>query len=124
MTEAGVKVKEGDYVVGVRGLDVRVPSNLYGYFENTAEKITEITVGPNADGTGSRTVQVVPIASEAALRNRAWVEGNLQKVDSATGGRVAYVYVPNTAQPAHDSFKPSSYPQPPKAATTPHDPSN
>ena len=41
-------------------------------------------------------MQVVPIASEAALRNRDWVEGNLQKVDKATGGRVVYVYVPNT----------------------------
>ena len=59
-------------------------------------KIVEITLGPNADGTGSRTVQVVPIANEAALRNRDWVEGNLRKVDKATGGRVAYVYVPNT----------------------------
>src|SRR5258708_915519 len=111
MTEAGVKVKEGDYLLAVRGVDVRVPSNLYGYFENTAEKITEIPVGPNGDGTGSRTVEVVPIASEAALRNRAWVEGNLQKVDSATGGRVAYVYVPNTAQPGYDYFKRYFYPQ-------------
>ena len=39
-------------------------------------------------------MQVVPIANEAALRNRDWVEGNLKKVDKATGGRVAYVYVP------------------------------
>ena len=46
---------------------------------------------------GSRTVQVVPIADESTLRNRDWVEGNLRKVDEATNGRVAYVYVPNTA---------------------------
>ena len=68
-------------------------------------------MGPNPDGTGSRTVQVVPAASEAALRNRAWIEGNLRKVDSATGGRVAYVYVPNTAGAGYESFKRYFYPQ-------------
>ena len=116
LTEPGVNVKEGDYLIAVRGLDVRVPNNLYSFFENTSGKITEITVGPNADGTGSRTVQVVPIASETALRNRSWVEGNLRKVDSATGGRVAYVYVPNTAQPGYDYFKRYFYPQAHKEA--------
>jgi len=60
--------------------------NVYGFFENTSGKIVEITVGPNADGTGSRTVQVVPIGNEAALRNRDWVEGNLRKVNAATQG--------------------------------------
>ena len=59
---------------------------------------------------GSRTVQVVPIASELALRNRDWVEGNLRKVDRATNGRVAYVYVPNTAEPGHAYFKRYFYP--------------
>ena len=90
--------------------DVRPPANVHSFFENTAGKIVELTVGPNADGTGSRVVKVVPIANEAALRNRDWVEGNLKKVDAATGGRVAYVYVPNTAQPGYDYFK-RCYPQ-------------
>ena len=58
----------------------------------------------------------MPIASEAALRNRDWVEGNLKKVDEATGGRVAYVYVPNTARPGHAYFKRYFYPQADKDA--------
>lgn len=116
LTEPGVNVKEGDYLLAVRGLDVRPPNNLYSFFENTSGKIIEITVGPNPDGTGSRTAQVVPIPNESALRNRAWVEGNLRKVDSATNGRVAYVYVPNTAQPGYDYFKRYFYPQAHKEA--------
>jgi tricorn protease len=56
-------------------------------------------------------VQVVPVESESAMRNRDWVESNLRKVDAATGGRVAYVYVPNTAQPGYDYFKRYFYPQ-------------
>jgi tricorn protease len=111
LTEPGVDVKAGEYLIAVNGRDVRPPANLYSFFENTSGKIVELTVGANADGTGSRTVQVVPIASESALRNRDWVEGNLKKVDKATGGRVAYVYVPNTAGPGHTYFKRYFYPQ-------------
>ena len=116
LTEPGVNVREGEYLLAVRGRDVRSPENLYGFFENTSGKIVEITVGPNADGTDSRTVQVVPIGNESALRNRDWVEGNLKKVEEATDGRVAYVYVPNTAAAGHTYFKRYFYPQTHKEA--------
>src|SRR5262249_4836936 len=86
LTEPGVNVRAGEYLLAVRGQDVRPPANVYSFFENTAGKIVDITVGPNADGSGSRVVQVVPIASESALRNRDWIESNLKKVDAATGG--------------------------------------
>jgi tricorn protease len=111
LTEPGVNVRAGEYLLAVGGRDVRPPANVYSFFENTAGKIVELTVGPTPDGSGSRTVKVVPVESEAALRNRDWVEGNLKKVDAATGGRVAYVYVPNTAQPGYDYFKRYFYPQ-------------
>ena len=111
LTEPGVSVREGEYLLSVRGQDVRPPANVYKFFENTSGKIVEITVGPNADGSGSRAVQVVPIGSEAALRNRDWVEGNLKKVNDATHGRVAYVYVPDTAGQGHDYFKRYFFPQ-------------
>jgi tricorn protease len=111
LTEPGVDVKAGEYLVAVRGQELRPPTNLYSLFENTSGKIIEITVGPNADGSGSRTVSVVPIPNEFALRNRDWVEGNLKKVDEATGGRVAYVYVPNTAGAGHAYFKRYFFPQ-------------
>jgi len=111
LTEPGVSVREGEYLLAVRGRDVVPPANVYSFFENTAGKIVEITVGPNADGTGSRTVPVVPIGSESALRNRDWVEGNLRKVNAATQGRVAYVYVPNTTTQGHEYFKRYFFPQ-------------
>jgi tricorn protease len=95
----------------VGGRDVKPPANLYSFFENTSGKLLEITVGPNPDGKGSRTVSVVPIATELALRNRDWVEGNLRKVNDATGGRVAYVYVPNTATLGYTYFTRYFYPQ-------------
>jgi tricorn protease len=111
LTEPGVNAKAGEYLLAVNGTELRPPANVYSLFENTAGKIVEITLGPNADGSGSRVAQVVPVANEAALRNRDWVEGNLKKVDKATGGRVAYVYVPNTGGAGHTYFKRYFYPQ-------------
>lgn len=111
LTEPGVDVKTGEYLIAVRGQDLKPPTNLYSLFENTSGKIIEITVGPNPDGTGSRTVQVVPVGNEGALRNRDWIESNLRRVNEATGGRVAYVYVPNTSTLGHTYFKRYFYPQ-------------
>ncbi|HUP47819.1 MAG TPA: PDZ domain-containing protein [Thermoanaerobaculia bacterium] len=111
LTEPGVDVKAGEYLLAVEGKDLRHPENLYSRFERTAGRITEITVGPSPDGRGSRTVQVVPVESEIQLRNRDWVEGNLRKVTAATGGRVAYVYVPNTSIAGHEYFKRYFFPQ-------------
>lgn len=111
LTEPGVDVQGGEYLLAVRGKELRPPVNLYSLFENTAGKLTEITVGPSPDGQDSRTVQVVPLASEYSLRNRDWVEGNIQRVTEATNGRVAYAYVPNTANLGHVYFKRYFFPQ-------------
>jgi tricorn protease len=111
LTAPGVDVKPGEYLLAVRGVDLRPPTEIYSLFENTAGKSIEITVGPSPDGKGSRTVTVEPLPSESALRNRDWVEGNLKKVTEATKGRVAYVYVPNTAPQGHAYFKRYFFPQ-------------
>lgn len=111
LTEPGVDVVDGEYLLAVDGKDLRYPEDLYSRFERTAGRIVEITVGPNADGTGSRNVKVVPIADEGALRNRDWVEHNLRYVTEKTNGRVAYVYVPNTAEAGHEYFKRYFFPQ-------------
>jgi tricorn protease len=116
LTEPGVDVQTGDYILTVNGNDVTADKNLYSYFENTAEKIISLTVASSADGKNTRTVKVVPVASEAALRNRDWVEGNIKKVNAATNGQVAYVYVPNTSGDGHEYFKRYFFPQANKAA--------
>ena len=58
-----------------------------------------IKVGANPDGTGSRNVTVVPTGNEGGLRNLAWIEGNRRKVSELSGGKIAYVYLPNTGGP-------------------------
>jgi tricorn protease len=97
LTQPGVDVKAGDYLLEVGGRDVRPPAEVYSFFENTAGKQIKIRVGPSADGKGSREVTVVPLPSEFGLRNRAWEEDNRRKVDELSGGKLAYVHVPDTA---------------------------
>ncbi|NNF07412.1 MAG: peptidase S41, partial [Candidatus Eisenbacteria bacterium] len=111
LTEPGVDAVAGEYLLSVNGKELRAPDNLYRHFENTSGKIVELTLASSAGGSNSRTVQVVPITSELALRNRDWVEGNVKRVTEATNGRVAYVWVPNTAQQGHEYFKRYFFPQ-------------
>ncbi len=116
LSEPGVRVKAGEYILAINGVDLPANDNIYRHLENTSGKMVELKVGPNADGTNFRIVTVVPIASESALRNRDWVEGNLKRVNEATKGQVAYVYVPNTTRDGHEYFKRYFFPQTNKAA--------
>ena len=104
LTQPGVNVVAGEYLLGVNGRDVRPPESIYSFFEETAGKQVVIRVGPNPDGSGSREVTVVPIANEYGLRNLAWIEENRRKVDKMSNGRIAYVYLPNTGGAGYTNF--------------------
>ncbi len=104
LTQPGVNVKAGDYILAVNGRDLHASDNVYSFFEETAGKQIVLKVGVNPDGKDSRDVTVVPVDSEENLRHLAWIESNRRRVDEATGGRVAYVHVPNTAGAGYTSF--------------------
>jgi tricorn protease len=115
LTEPGVNVQAGDYILAVNGNEITADKNFYSYFENTADKIISLTIASSPDGSNKRMVKVVPVPNETALRNRDWVEGNMKKVHDATKGQIAYVYVPNTAALGHEYFKRYFFPQADKA---------
>lgn len=104
LTQPGAGVKEGEYLLAVNGKELRGEDEVYRLFEGTAGKQTVIKVGPSADGKGSREVTVVPVPNERALRNLAWVDANRRAVDRLTGGKVAYVYLPDTAGQGYTRF--------------------
>jgi tricorn protease len=104
LTQPGVDVKTGEYLLEVNGRDARPTVEVYAYFENTAGTQIKIKVGPTPDGQNAREVTVVPVGSEFALRNRAWEEGNRRKVDELSGGKLAYVHVPDTANEGFVNF--------------------
>jgi len=104
LTQPGVDVRVGDYLLEVNGREVRAPADVSEFLENTAEKQTRIKVGPNADGKDAREATVVPVDSEFDLRNRAWEEDNRRKVSELSGGKIAYVHVPDTANGGYLNF--------------------
>jgi tricorn protease len=104
LTQPGINVVEGEYLLAVNGHEVRGSDDVYSFFEETAGKSVLLRVGPNADGSGSREVSVVPIENEQGLRNLAWVEGNRRKVEELSGGKLAYIYLPDTASGGYTFF--------------------
>jgi tricorn protease len=104
LTQPGVNVKEGEYLLAVNGRDLHATDNIYSFFEGTAGKQVILHVGPNPDGTGARDVTVVTVESEHGLRNLAFIEGSRRKVDEMTNHQVAYVYMPNTGGGGFTNF--------------------
>jgi tricorn protease len=104
LTAPGVNVKSGEYLISVNGREVKATDNIYRFFESTANKQVVIRVATSPDGKDARQVTVVPVASESGLRNLAWIEDNRRKVDQLSGGRLAYIYIPNTGGPGYTSF--------------------
>jgi tricorn protease len=104
LTQPGVNVTEGEYLLAVNGKEVRGSDEVYSFFEETAGKSTMLRVGPNADGSGSREVSVVPVENEMGLRELAWVEGNRRKVEELSKGKLAYIYLPDTASGGYTYF--------------------
>jgi tricorn protease len=104
LTQPGVNVAAGDYLLGVNGRELQASDNVYSFFEATADKSTVLTVGADPSGAGSRRVTVVPIPNENRLRYLAWIEDNRRKVDQLTNGRVAYIHMPDTSFDGYQSF--------------------
>ena len=104
LSQPGINAKVGEYILAINGRDLTASDNIYQALEAKSGKQVTIKIGANPDGTGAREVIVVPVGNEAGLRNLAWVEGNRRKVEQLSGGRLAYVYVPDTSNPGYTSF--------------------
>jgi tricorn protease len=104
LTQPGVNVVAGEYLLEVAGKPLMASDNVYRFFEGTANKQVRLKVGSDPSGAGAREVTVVPVPTEGRLRTLAWMEDNRRKVDQMTGGRVAYVYLPDTAGGGQTNF--------------------
>ncbi|MGB9428610.1 MAG: PDZ domain-containing protein [Gammaproteobacteria bacterium] len=104
LTQPGVNVKTGEYLLAVNGRELTAADNLYSYFAGAAGQQTVLRVGPDPNGKGARNVTVVPVADEFPLRNLDWIEGNRRLVDKLSGGKLAYVHLPDTAGGGFTNF--------------------
>jgi tricorn protease len=111
LTVPGVNVNVGDYLLAVNGRELHASDNLYSFFDGTAGKQTVIRVGTKPDGSDGRDVTVIPTDSEHGLRNIDWIESNRRFVDKLSGGKVAYIYMPNTGGAGYDNFNRYFYSQ-------------
>ncbi len=97
LTEPGIDVHEGDYLIAIDGDQVTTADNPYRFLVNKLDRVVRVTVSDRADGRNARTVEVHPIASELGLRYQQWVAENAALVDSLSDGRIGYIHLPNTS---------------------------
>jgi tricorn protease len=111
LTEPGINVKEGDYLIAVNGRSLRAPQNPFELFVNTANETVTLTVNSKPSEEGSHNIVVKPINDEYNLRELNMVNTNRQKVDEATGGKVGYIYLPDMGEAGLDAFVKQFFPQ-------------
>jgi tricorn protease len=116
LTELGVNVKEGEFIVAVDGRSTAELSDIWEALVGKANKQVTLKVNGSAAGPGARDVVVIPTADERSLYYFDWVQGNIAKVAKATGGSVGYIHVPDMGVPGLNEFAKYFYPQTGKQA--------
>jgi tricorn protease len=104
LAQPGLNVNNGDYLLAVNGQDLAATDDISRLLENTSGKPATLKIAADPNGAGAREITVVPIASEQALRHSEWLDANRRKVDQLSGGKLGYVYMPDTGQGGYTSF--------------------
>jgi tricorn protease len=111
LTEPGARVEAGEYLLAVDGVEVTTGENPYRALRGRAGELVTLRVGPRPDGRNARDVRVRPIARETNLRYLDWVEERRRRVAEASGGRIGYIHLPNTAVEGNRELFRNFYPQ-------------
>jgi len=111
LTEIGVDVRDGDYILAVNGKPTNGMTDIYEALVNTVGKQVTLRVGAKPEDKGGREVVVVPIGDEQKLIYYTWVQENMAKVDAATKGRVGYIHIPDMGLGGLNEFVKYFYPQ-------------
>ena len=120
----GVNARAAEYIIAVNGQQLSGSDNIFRHLGGSQGRQVTLTLASNASGANARDVVVEPTASEYNLRLWDWVETNRARVDEASGGRVAYVYLPDTAGGGFTSFNRMFYAQATRDALIVDDRSN
>jgi len=111
LTEIGVAIRPGDYIVAVQGKTTRGMTDLYSALVGTAGKPVVLRVNREPQEDGARDQTVIPTADEQPLYYLEWVLSNIEKVDKASGGKIGYVHIPDMGVPGLNEFTKFYYPQ-------------
>ena len=111
LTEIGVEIRTGDYILAVQGQSTRSMTDLYSALVGTAGKPVVLRVNREPKEEGARDQTVIPTADEHPLYYLDWILGNIEKVEKASGGKIGYVHVPDMGVPGLNEFTKFYYPQ-------------
>jgi len=111
LTEMGVDVNEGDYILAVNGMPTSKVANIYELLLNTAGKQVVLRVNGEPSRKGSRATTVIPTSDQSQLYYFNWVQTNIDKVSRATDGKVGYLHVPDMGRDGLNEFVKHFYPQ-------------
>ncbi len=111
LTEVGVDVKEGDYLIAVDGRDTGKLADIGEALYNKVGRQVTLKVNAVPEEKGSREAVVVPVETENQLYYHTWVEDNIAKVAKATGGKVGYIHIPDMGTHGLNEFVKYFYPQ-------------
>jgi tricorn protease len=111
LTEVGVNVNEGDYIIAINNNNVKSVNDIYELLTNKANTPVELSISSQPNETSVRKVIVTPIADENPLYYFNWVQGNIKKVSEATNGEVGYVHIPDMGVEGLNEFVKYFYPQ-------------
>ena len=95
LTEIGVNVAVGDYVIAINGEELKVSDDPYRLLKNKADAPVQLTVNSKPTMDGAHTVSYRAITNESDLIYLNWVNTNRRKVSEMTGGRVGYIHIPD-----------------------------
>src|SRR6185295_13545035 len=104
LTEIGVNVTVGDYVLAINGEELTATDDPYRLLRNRADSPVQLTVNKEPTMTGSRTISYRPITNESDLIYLDWVASNRRKVSEMSGGRVGYIHIPDMGAPGIREF--------------------
>lgn len=111
LTEVGVNVKEGDWLVAVNDRPTSEVKNVNELLVNTAGRPVLLSVNSKPAKEGARRAVVTPTNDEGDLYYYAWVQGNIKKVSEASGGKIGYLHVPDMQVAGLNEFAKHFYPQ-------------
>lgn len=111
LTDIGVDIKEGDYIIAIDGKLTSGMDNIYEALIGKEGKQVALRVNSQPKEIGSRETVVIPTSNEQGLFYFNWVQTNLEKVSKATNGKVGYVHIPDMGVPGLNEFVKYYYPQ-------------
>lgn len=111
LTEVGVDVHVGDYVLAINGRELKAGTDPYELLQAAPNQPVEWRVSARADGKAARTIRYQPLSSENSLLYLAWVTENRARVDRLSQGRVGYIHLPDMGEAGIREFIKWWYPQ-------------